>query len=414
MEVVFTRCAGLDVHKKVVVGTVIVTSPSREVFRETRSFGTMTADLLQLSHWLAGHGVTHVAMESTGEYWKPAYNILEHNFEVLLVNARHVAAVPGRKTDVGDSEWLADLLRHGLLKASFVPPLHQRDLRDLTRFRTTFVRQRAVLVNRVQKLLEGANIKLSSVATDIMGVSGRLILSALLEGKVGPEEMAELSKGRLRNKQEELVTALQGSMRPHHRFILCQLLSQIDGLDATIAHFDEEVAAHCAPLEQHIQRLDGIPGVGRVVAEVIVAEIGTDMSRFTDEHHLSSWAGAASGNKISAGKRYSGRRRKGNRMLMSALTEAAQAAARTKNTYLSAQYHHLARRIGKKKAIGAVAHSILVIAYHLIKNQQDHRDLGGNYFDQRSAETTAHSLVSRLKHLGYDVQLTKATEKLAA
>ena len=271
-------------------------------------------DLLALSDWLLSHGVTHVAMESTGEYWKPVYNILENNFEVLLVNAQHIKAVPGRKTDVNDAEWIADLLRHGLLRASFVPPLGQRELRELTRYRSTFVRERATLVNRVQKVLESANIKLASVATDVMGVSGRAMLAALMEGQATPEDMADLAKGRLREKRAELAKALDGRVKPHHRFVLTELLCQIDNLDETIARFDEQIEAYCRPFEEAVTLLDTIPGVARETAEVIVAEIGMDMSRFPSADHLAAWAGVAPGNNESAGKRRSGKTRKGNNL----------------------------------------------------------------------------------------------------
>ena len=403
MDVVHTHSAGLDVHKKIVVAAIIVPDPAGGWYKETRTFGTMTIDLLALSDWLTSHSVTHVAMESTGEYWKPVFNILEANFEVLLVNAQHVKAVPGRKTDVKDAEWLAELLKHGLLRASFVPPVGQRELRELTRYRTTFVRERATLVNRVHKALESANIKLASVATDVMGVSGRAILAELLEGQATPEQMADLAKGRLRIKRDDLTKALEGRVKPHHRFVLTELLCQIDNLDEALARFDEQIQEYCRPFEEAVQHLDTITGVARTTAEIIVAEIGTDMSRFPSADHLSAWGGVAPGNDESAGKRRSGKMRPGNKALRTALTQAAQAAARTKNTYLAAQYRRIAARRGKKKAIMAVAHSILVIAYHLIKRQEDYRELGGDYFDKRRPEATAKHLIKRLEALGYTV-----------
>jgi transposase len=407
MEVVHTRCAGLDVHKKTVMAALIATDEQGRQIRETQLFGTMTEDLLKLSDWLTGHAISHVAMESTGEYWKPVYNILEHSFEILLVNAQHIKAVPGRKTDVKDSEWIAELLRYGLLKASFVPPQGQRELRELTRFRSTFVKERATLINRLQKALESANIKLASVVSDVEGVSGRAILRALIEGKATPGEMAELAQGRLRGKRELLARALDGRMRPHHRFVLSELLCQIDSLDETIARFDEQIKEYCHPFEEAVELLDTIPGVARDTAEVIVSEIGTDMSRFPTPDHLASWAGVAPGNHESAGKRLSGKTTKGNRALVSALTQAAHAASRVKKSYLSAQYHRLAGRRGKKKAIMAVAHSILIIAYRLIQNHEPYHDLGGNYFDRRNPETTAKRLVRRLQQLGYQVSLSQ-------
>lgn len=401
MEAIHKNCAGLDVHKKSIAAAVIVEGRAKAI----RTFGTMTADLLELSDWLMSCGVTHVAMESSGEYWKPIFNILENNFEVILANAQHISKVPGRKTDVSDAEWIADLLRHGLLTASFIPPVGQRELRELTRFRSTFVMERATLVNRVQKVLESSNIKLASVATNVLGVSGRAILEAIISGTATPEEMAELSKGKLRSKREELSRALQGRVKPHHRFILTELLSQIDGLDETIARFDHEIEAYCRPFEEAVALLDTIPGVARETAENIVAEIGTDMSRFPTPDHLASWAGVAPGNNESAGKKRSGRTRKGNKPLGVALNQAANAASHTKNTYLSAQYHRLAGRRGKKRAVVAVAHSILIISYFILQRHVPYFELGSDYFDKRRPETTVKRLVSRLEHLGYQVSL---------
>jgi transposase len=374
----------------------------------------MTADLLALSDWLLAHGVTHVALESTGEYWKPVFNILENEFAVLLVNAQHVKAVPGRKTDVKDAEWLAELLRHGLLKASFVPPLGQRELRELTRYRSTFVKERATLVNRVHKVLESANIKLASVATDVTGVSGRAMLQALLEGNATPEVMAELAKGRMREKRAQLAKALEGCVKPHHRFVLTELLCQIDSLDETIGRFDEQIVAYCRPFEEAVILLDTIPGVARETAEIIVAEIGTDMSRFPSADHLAAWAGVAPGNNESAGKRRSGQTTKGNHALGVALNHAANAASHTKDTYLAAQYHRLATRRGKKKAIVALEHSILIMAYHIIQRKEPYHELGGDYFDKRRPEATAQRLVKRLEHLGFQVSLQQMQVPVAA
>ncbi len=409
MDIVHTHCAGLDVHKKTVVAAIIVPDEKGGLRKEVRTFDTMTSDLLALSDWLMTCGVTHVAMESTGEYWKPVFNILENNFEVLLVNAQHIKAVPGRKTDVKDSEWIAELLRHGLLKASFVPPLGQRELRDLTRARSTFVRTRATLVNRVHKVLEGANIKLTSVASDVMGVSGRAMLEAIVEGHSSPAEMAELARGRMREKRDLLAKALEGRVQAHHRFVLTELLAQIDSLDETIERFNEQIAVYCRPFEEAVTLLDTIPGVGRETAEIIVSEIGTDMSRFPTADHLASWAGVAPGNNESAGKRHSGKTTQGNKVLGAGLNQAAHAAACTKDTYLSAQYRRLAARRGKKKAIVALEHTILVIAYHLIQRKEPYRELGGNYFDNRRPEATAKRLVKRLEQLGYAVSLQQAS-----
>jgi transposase len=409
MDVIHTYCAGLDVHKKTVVAAIIV--PGK---KETRTFETMTADLLTLSDWLTAHSVTHVAMESTGEYWKPVFNILEDNFEVLLVNAQHIKSVPGRKTDIKDAEWIADLLRHGLLKASFIPPVGQRELRELTRYRSTFVHEKATLVNRIQKVLESANIKLASVASNVVGASGRAMLAALIEGQASPAEMAELSKGRLRDKREQLVKALEGQVKAHHRFVLTELLCQIDSLDETIARFDEQIEDYCRPFEEVVELLDTIPGVARQTAEIIVSEIGVDMSRFESANHLSAWAGLAPGNNESAGKRLSGKTRRGNKALGTALNQAAHAAAHMKNTYLSAQYHRLAGRRGQKKAIVAVAHSILVICYHIIKRKVPYQELGGDYFDKRRPEATAKRLMKRLEQLGFNITVEPATVSVAA
>lgn len=409
MRIVYQNVAGLDVHKKTVVAAIIVQRADDRWYQERRTFGTMTADLLVLSDWLMEHGVTKVAMESTGEYWKPVFNILENNFEVILVNAQHLSKVPGRKTDQSDAEWIAELLQYGLLKASFIPPVGQRELRELTRFRATFVRERATLVNRVQKVLESANIKLASVASDVMGVSGRAMLEALIVGQASPEQMAELAKGQLRNKREELARALEGRVKPHHRFVLTELLCQIDNLEETIARFDQEIVDYCRPFEEAVVLLDTIPGVARATAEAIIAEIGTDMTRFPSADHLAAWAGVAPGNHESAGKRHSGKTRKGNKPLGAALNQAAHAASRMKNTYLSAQYHRLAARRGKKKAIVAVMHSILVMSYHMIQRKEPYRELGGNYFDQRRPAVTAQRLVKRLEMLGFQVSLQQTS-----
>lgn len=414
MRIVYQNVAGLDVHKRMIAAALIVLGSDGAWHEERRSFGTMTSDLLALSDWLLVHGVTHVAMESTGEYWKPVFNILESGFEVILVNARHLSKVPGRKTDRSDAEWLAEVMQCGLLTASFIPPEGQRELRELTRYRSTFIRERATLVNRVQKVLESANIKLASVASDVMGVSGRAMLEAIIAGQASPTEMADLAKGRLREKREALVKALEGRVKPHHRFVLTELLCQIDSLDEALERFNEQIEAYCRPFEEAVVLLDTIPGVARETAEIIVAEIGTDMSRFPTANHLAAWAGVAPGNNESGGKRRSGRTRQGNKPLGAALNQAAHGAARTKDTYLSAQYHRLARRIGKKKAIVAVAHSILVIAYHLIQRKEPYRELGGDYFDKRRPEATARNLVKRLHRLGYEVSLQPAAVPVPA
>lgn len=413
MRILYQNVAGIDVHKKFIVVALIVQGADGQWRHEKRTFETMTVHLLGMLDWLLGNGVTHVAMESTGEYWKPVFNILENNVEVILVNAQHMSRVPGRKTDQSDAEWIAELMQYGLLKASFIPPEGQRELRELTRYRSTFVRERATLINRVQKALESANIKLGSVATDVMGVSGRAILKALIEGSSSPEVMAELAKGRLREKREALTQALEGRVKAHHRFVLSELLLQIDNLDETITRFDQQIIEYCRPFEAAVDLLDTIPGVARQTAEVIVAEIGTDMGRFPSANHLAAWAGVAPGNHESGGKRYSGKTRQGNQALGAALNQAAHAASHTKDTYLAAQYHRLVIRRGKKKAIVAVMHSILVIAYHMIQRHQPYQDLGGNYFDQRRPEATANRLLKRLEKLGYKVAVHQTPVSLA-
>lgn len=408
VDVMYARCCGLDIHKKLVVACLITPGRGTTAQKEIRTFGTMTDDLLALGDWLAGAGCTHVAMESTSVYWKPIYNLLEGAFELLLVNARHIKAVPGRKTDVRDCEWIADLLRHGLLRASFVPDREQRELRDLTRYRMALVRERSSEANRLAKTLEGANIKLGSVATDILGKSGREILTELAAGATDPAALADLARGKLRAKLPELERALVGRFGAHHRFLVAQQLVHIDYLDEVIAHLSAEIAERVRPFEDELVRLDAINGIGRMTAEVIVAELGTDMSRFPSDRHAASWAALCPGNRESAGKRQSGKTRKGNRYLRAALVEAAHAAGRSRNTYLSAQYHRLAARRGKKKAAVAVAHSILVISYHLLKDGTAYHDLGGAYFDRRDQDALERRLVRRLEALGNKVSLEKA------
>jgi transposase len=349
MEVVYSHCAGLDVHKKTVVACAITPQPEGGWRKELASFSTMTSELLKLSDWLQQRQCTQIAMESTGEYWRPVFNILEVNFSVMLVNASHIKAVPGRKTDMKDAQWIAELLQHGLLKASFIPPIEQRDLRNLIRHRSNFIRERVNLVNRLQKVLEAANIKLAAVATDVMGVSGRAMLDAIVVGQQDPQVLAHLAKGRLRDKREQLLQALDGRIRSSHRFILAELLAQIDSLDETITRFDEAIICYCAPFEPTVQLLDTIPGVARRTAESIVGEIGTDMSRFPSAAHLAAWAGVAPGNHESAGKQYSGKTRSGNAALRTTLVQAANAAARTA-TYLGAQYRRIAAKRGRQRA----------------------------------------------------------------
>jgi transposase len=413
MEVLYSRCAGLDVHKKTVVVCRLGVDAKAHKVKEVQTFGTTTAELLRLSDWLTAGGCTHVAMESTGEFWKPIWNLLEGSFELLLVNAQHVKRVPGRKTDVQDAEWLADLLQHGLLKASFIPPVEQRDRRDLTRQRTQLVRDRASVLNRIQKVLEGANIKLSSVVSEISGVSSRAILAELVADHLNPAQLDGLVHGRLRDKLPELEQALSGRVRPHHRFLLAQHLAHLDFLDEQIAAYGREVERLTAPFDELVELLDTIPGVARTTAELILAEVGADLSRFPTADHLASWAGLVPGNNESAGKRLSGKMRQGSQWLRAGLTQAAHAAARQKNNYLAAHYHRLAGRRGKKRATMAVAHSILVIAYHIIQRRQPYQDLGSNYFDERQKTFTANRLTRRLEKLGYRVLITPPATPVA-
>jgi transposase len=405
MDVVHARCCGIDVHKRMVVACLLVANSGGALSKEVRTFGTMTQDLLCLADWLTAAGCTHVAMESTGVYWKPVYNLLEGSLEVLVVNARHIKAVPGRKTAVKDCEWIADLLRHGLLQPSFIPDRPQRELRELTRYRTSLIQERTAEVNRLQKVLEGANIKLAAVATDIMGTSGREILAALVGGTSEPTTLAQLARGRWREKIPQLEQALAGQFGLHQRFMVAQQLAHIDFLDEVIERVSAEVAERVRPFEEAVALLDTIPGVGRRTAEVLVAEIGVDMTRFPTAAHLAAWAGVAPGNNESAGKRRHAQTRKGSPWLRAALVEAAQAAGRTKSTYLGAQFRRLLPRKGKKRAAVAVGHSILVIAYHLLSKREPYHDLGVTYFDQRARQAVERRLVRRLEALGYTVSL---------
>jgi transposase len=405
MDVVYPRCAGLDVHKKTVVACLIVQGAKGKPQKTIRTFGTMTDDLLALGDWLAEQEVTHVAMESTGVYWQPIWNLLEERFTLLLVNAHHIKQVPGRKTDVGDCEWIADLLRHGLLKGSFVPDRTQRELRALTRYRTALMQERAAEVNRLQKTLEGANIKLAAVATDVLGKSGRQILEALVAGSTEAGDLAQLAKGRMRDKIPQLERALTGSFRPHQQFMVARHLAFIDAMDEIAAQVSAEIAERLRPAEADVELLDEITGIGRPTAEVWLAEVGSDLERFPTHGHLASWAGMCPGNNESAGKRKSGKTRKGNPALRTALVVAAQAAARKRDSYLSAQFRRLAARRGPKKAIVALAHSLLVIAYHVLKRRVNFMDLGPTYFDERNRMSVQRQLVRRLERLGYKVAL---------
>jgi transposase len=404
MDVIYECVCGLDVHSGSVQACVRRMRQG-QVHQEVRSFGTMTRDLLALADWLAAEGVTHVAMESTGVYWKPVYNLLEGRFTLLLVNARHVKNVPGRKTDVKDCQWLAQLLQCGLLQPSFVPDQPQRELRDLTRHRAQLTAQRGAVVNRIHKTLEDANVKLGLVASDILGTSGRDMLRALIAGKQTPEQMADLARLKMRRKIPELRLALQGRVSDHHRFVLAELLDQVEDLERRIERFNQRIEEISGPFAQAIQAVMELPGFDRRAAQNVVAEIGKDMSRFPTDRHLPSWAGMCPGSHESAGKRKSGKTNKGSRWLRATLVQAAWAASHTKNSYFRAQYYRLAGRRGKKRALVAVGHSLLTVIYHVLKAQKPYHDLGPNYFDSLDTKRLARHYVRRLQSLGYAVQV---------
>lgn len=402
MKRVYERCAGIDVHKKNL--TVCAITPEKT---DTKTFGTTTRQIIHMIEWLGDLGIRHLAMESTGSYWKPIYNLLEvHEFdEILLVNAKHVKNVPGRKTDVKDAEWLAQLMQHGLLTGSFVPSRDQREFRELVRYRKTLIDERAREANRLQKILEGCNIKLGDVATDVTGKSGREILKALVSGVRDTEKLADMAKGRLRNKREQLVEALEGMIGPHQRMMLQIQLGRIEELDRHIETINREVEERMRPFESTISALDEIPGVGERTAQEVLAEIGTDMSQFPTHGHLASWCGMCPGNHQSAGKRQSGRTSKGNPHVRRALVQAAHSAARTRNTYLSAQFKRISARRGAKRAAVAVGHSILVAMYYMIKDGTTYNELGGMYLDQINTEETISRAVKRIQALGFDVSI---------
>lgn len=441
VEVVYQRCCGLDIHKKTVVACLMVVRADGKRGKQIRTFGTSTQALLELLDWLKAAGCTHVGMEATGVYWKPIYNLFEGHFGLIVANARHIKAVPGHKTDVNDAQWIASLLQHGLLKASFIPSQEQRELRDLTRYRTTLVEERARIVNRLQKTLEDTNLKLGDVVSDITGKSAQAILRGLLAGETDPAVLADLARGRLKAKRADLEAALVGTIKPHHHFLLREHLDHIHLLDQAIERVEGEIEARMGPdeppeeqtsneqseveqaasdkpiqpankaplsLAQAVVLLCSIPGISRRAAQGILAEIGTNMDRFESAKHLASWAGMCPGNHESAGKRTSGKTNKGSPWLRKLLVEAALAAGRTKNTYLSAQYRRLAARRGKKRAAIAVGHTILVIIFHVLHDQKPYEELGGNFFDERERQTVEMRLVQRLEMLGYDVSLRPA------
>lgn len=405
MEILYPRCAGLDVHKESVCACVLTPGPEAEPLKQIQQFGTTTSELGRLRDWLAANGVTHAAMESTGVYWKPVFNILEGGCRLILVNARHIKQVPGRKTDKADCAWIASLLRHGLLEASFVPEPEVRQLRDLCRMRTTLVRESVRVGNRLRKVLEDANLKLDSVASDALGVSGRCMIRAVIEGRTDPVELAELARGRLRAKRPELERALEGRITAHHRFLLQELMRQLDFLEQQVERFEEQIDRAMRPFEWAAGLLTTMPGVDRTAACALIAEIGVDMSRFASARHLASWAGLCPGNNESAGKRRSGKSHRGNRWIKGVMTEIAWAATRTKNSYSAAQYRKLAGHRGKKRALVAVANSLLQAAWCMLTNREAYKDLVPNYLLHLNQKHLEHALIRRLEALGHKVIL---------
>jgi len=406
--VVHARCAGLDVHKKSVYGCVICFEANGEKRQEKRSFGTVTADLLSLADWLRQHEVTHVVMEATGVYWRPVWAILEGQFELMLVNPHHVKAIPGRKTDAKDCEWIAELLQHGLVRGSFVPPTDIQDLRDLTRYRVELTQAQNRVANRIQKLLEQANVKLSSVASDTLGVSGQRMIEAMIAGEQDPERLADLAQRRLRHRIPELQLALQGRVRDHHRFLLKEFLEEWRALGTRIQRIEEEIDRRIVPFEEAVALWQSIPGMDHVTACNLVAELGVNMGQFPSAQHLASWAGLCPGNNESAGKRRSGATRDGNKWLRRTLCQAAWAVTRKKDCYLAAQFRRLAARRGIKRAVMAVAHTMLIIAYTMLKTGRSYHELGGNYLEQINKDQLQRYFVKRLQKLGLTVTVEPA------
>lgn len=410
IQVVYPKCAGLDVHKKFVTVCRLTVDEQGQTEKALCEYSTMTADLQAMADWLAEGGVTHVAMESTGVYWQPINNILEGRFEVFLVNAQAVKRMPGRKTDLKDAEWLATLMQHGLLQRSFIPERQQRELRELARYRLSLVQERSRFANRLQKVLEDTNIKLAAVATDMQGVSAQAMLRSLIQGETDPNVLASMAKGRMRKKQDELARALVGQLTEHHRFMLSELLDQLDVLDQQIAKIEarmEEQLAQMPPFQSAAILLDTLPGVDRQLAIMIVAEIGIDMSRFPSDRHITAWAGVAPGNNETGGKQRSGKSRKGNRYLPRALVLAAWGAVRSRANYLRSMYYRLAAHRGKPRAAMAVGRTILQAAYHMLLRGEPYNELGTDYLDQLDRERTAKRLLKRLDSLGYDISSVK-------
>jgi transposase len=410
MQVVYARCAGLDVHQKTVSACVQICEPDGKKRKQVRAFPSFTGHLLGLADWLREQGVTHVAMEATGVYWRPVWAVLEGQFEQLLVNPQHIKAVPGRKTDTKDCEWIADLLQHGLLKGSFVPPTPIQDLRDLTRYRVELRQSQSRVANRIQKLLEQANLKLGSVASNALGVSARQMLEAIVAGEDKPEQLAQLARGKLKNKIPQLVQALKGRVRDHHRFLLAEFLEEWDWFEHRIERLEAEIDKQINPFEQALALWQTMPGIDHVTACSLVAEIGVNMNQFPSPQHLASWAAICPGNHESAGKRKSGKTRDGNKWLRRTLCQAAWAVSRKKNCYLSSQFKRIAARRGPKRALMAVAHTILVIGYHMLKTGQGYRELGGNYLEQINKDQLQRYFTKRLQKLGFKVSVEPALE----
>jgi transposase len=408
MRAMHERCAGLDVHQKTVVACVLSGPAGGEGQQEKRTFTTVTAELLKLGDWLAEHGVTHVAMESSGVYWKPVWAVLEGRFDLTLANAAHIKNVPGRKTDQKDAEWIADLLRHGLIKKSFVPPVAVQDLRELTRYRAKVTEDRSAVGNRIRKLLEGANIKLGSVASDVMGVSGQRMLDALVSGETDPRKLADLAIGQLRKKQAQLEMALDGRVREHHRRMLRLQLANWRFLDRLTEELDVEIDREIGPLREAEALVATVPGISKLTARSVVAEIGADMSQFPTAGDFSGWSGVCPGNNESAGKHYSGKTRSGNPWLKRSLCQAAWAASHTRNTYFSAQFRRLAAKRGPKRAVVAVAHSMLIAIYVMLKQGKSYQELGADYFEKLHSEDFKRYLVRKLEGQGYKVTLQAA------
>ena len=410
MQVIYERCCGLDIHLKTVVACRLLSRQKGSVEKSIRTDASTTSGLSELDQWLTEGQVEQVALESTGIYWRPIFNLLEGHYEILLVNPHHMHAIPGHKTDVKDSEWIADLLRHGLLKASFIPPKPIRELRDLVRTHTHLIQERSRHINRIHKILETANIKLGAVVSDVLGKSAREMLEALIAGESDPAQLAKLARGRMRPKIAQLQQALQGHLEPHHRFLLKETLAHLDFLKLRVGQLEQEVGERLSPFEKSLALLMTIPGISRRSATILISELGTEMSAFPSAAHLTSWVGLCPGSHLSAGKRRSGKPTKGNSYLRSVLVQIAWILTRMSDNYLSAQFHHLRPRLGSKKAVVAVAHSVLVIVYHVLAKGEPYQDLGPDYFRRQDKQQQAQRFVRQLETLGYRVELAPQGE----